>query len=99
VYGHGRDAYEIDTISIGYILNRCSGEGSPTDQVQIDCVSEEETELLRKLIEKSRPIVLRVNFAASQIILEEVQSYYQGDKSVEDVLKVMEGRLRIVQTE
>jgi len=93
------DTGEIDTISIGYMLGRCSRENNLNNPVLIDCMSGEEAELLRKLIEKSKPIVLRLNFQASQIILEEVQSYYQGDKSAEDVLKVMEGRLKILQAE
>lgn len=92
---------EFVTISRGYYLNRCGREdnGGASDSARIDKVPEEDIRTLRSLVENSGAVCPRLDFPANLIVLEEVQSYYQGDKSLEDVLKVMEGRLRMRQGE
>lgn len=95
------DVYEDEegvfvTILHGYPLNRCNSEG---DDVQIDKVSEEDIRTLRGLVENSGAVCPRIDFTANLIVMEEVSSYYQGDKSLEEVLKVMEGRLKMRQAE
>ncbi len=89
---------ELRTVSRGYTLNRCSQENG-WQQVEIERMSEEEIQDLRRLADQSESVIGRVEFYANQIILEEVQSYYQGDKPLEDVLKIIEGRLEMLQAE
>lgn len=65
--------------------------------ITYDAMSEEQGKIIRKLIDS----VDRIDFSVSRkedlisIIAEEVESYFSGDRTREDVIKVIESRVKL----
>lgn len=57
--------------------------------------TQEEVDLTLRLIETAKPVSLTAASEVITIINEEAQGYYQGQKTVEDVAKIIQSRVRI----
>lgn len=68
------------------------------DAVQIDCITEKDADTLLALIESVRENS-EVDYSLYNIILEEIQPFFDGDKSLEDTVKVIQSKLSIAMAE
>lgn len=68
------------------------------DSVQIDCITREDADTLLTLI-KSVSTNSNIDYSLYNIILEEVQPFFNGDKSLEETAKVIQSKLLIAMAE
>ncbi len=68
------------------------------DSVQIDCITEEDADTLLALI-KSVKVNSNIDYSLYNIILEEIQPFFDGDKSLEETVEVIQSKLSIAMSE
>lgn len=79
--------FQSATVENGWTLSRFMST--------IDAMTQEQIERLRKLVDESGVDIWYRETGAAGIICEEAAGYYQGNKSLEQVIEVIEGRLRM----
>ena len=68
------------------------------DPVQIAAITKEDADTLYELIE-SVHAAADVDYSLYNIILEEVQAYFSGDKELEDTVDVIQSRMKVAMAE
>lgn len=68
------------------------------EPVQITAITEEDREVLLGLI-ASVKVSANVDYSLYNIVLEEVQGYFAGDRELEEVVKIIQGRVKIAMAE
>lgn len=86
---------EIVTVTAGYTLSRCAQTMS---DYELEAVTEEQTERLRKMAEQGK-MPIREAFEAEIIIGEEAGSYFEGDKTFDQTMEVIRRRLEMYEEE
>ena len=68
------------------------------EPVQITAITEEDREVLLGLIASVKASA-NVDYSLYNIVLEEVQGYFAGDRELEEVVKIIQGRVKIAMAE
>ena len=86
------DLDEIVTVTDQYHLKRLDRMGIRDG---IDAVTPEQTQLLREMVEKGVADDIDREFGAEKIIYEEVPAYYEGTRSLDQVMEIIMNRLNL----
>ena len=84
------ESNEIVTVSSMYYPKRLSKTGMGNG---IDAVTQEQTKLLREMVEKGVAGSAGREFGAETIIYEEVSAYFEGKRSLDQVMEIIMNRL------
>ena len=91
--------YDVYLPEAGGIITVENKHTLPRSMSEIESMSEEQIRLLDRLVEESKVNIWEAETNAVNIILEEAESYYRGDKDVEQVLDVILSRLEMYRGE
>lgn len=63
--------------------------------IYIECLTPEQIQLVRDLIDRSRPISASIDTTLNNIILEEAGAYFKDSRSLDDVMQNIENRVTL----
>lgn len=65
----------------------------------IDVMTKEQTDTIRRMVEDSKVPAWDCDYGALNIIYEEAGAYFSGDKTIEEVMEVIRGRMEVYMAE
>lgn len=86
------DRNEVVTVESKYYPKRISKTGIGDG---IDAVTQEQTQLLREMVENGAANSVFRDFGAETIIYEEAAAYFEGRRSLDQVMEIIMNRLRL----
>lgn len=70
-------------------------ENTEINACRTECISETDVENIVKMIEQAKPVILRATSTPWRIISEESEAYFQGEKSLDTVLQLIQKRMTL----
>ncbi|MGN1148815.1 MAG: ABC transporter substrate-binding protein [Lachnospiraceae bacterium] len=92
-------SYDLYLPEAGGIVTVTSPYTMPRSGRQIDNMTVEQVDKVRKLVEKSRVFIWESDYEAWSIINEEAGAYYNGDKTIDEVMEAIRGRMEVYMEE
>lgn len=90
--------YDIYLPEAGGIITVENRYTLPRSMVSIESMTQEQIDRLRALAEDSG-VAIWQDMVAADIVVEEAGAYYQGDKTIEEVMDAIRGRLEMYRNE
>ncbi|MCI9437865.1 MAG: hypothetical protein HFH85_11965 [Lachnospiraceae bacterium] len=91
--------YQVYLPEAGGIITVERNHTLPRSMSEMDAMSDEQVRLLDSLAEESTIDIWEAEPEAVSIIMEGSESYYRGDKEIEQVLEVIQSRLNVYRGE
>lgn len=89
------DSYQLYLPEAGGIVTVTNTYRLPASGLDIDAMTQEQTDEVRSLVENSMIYEFTEDYGAWNIIYEETGSYFSGDKSLEEVMEVIQNRMGV----
>lgn len=89
------DSYQLYLPEAGGIVTVTNTYRLPASGLEIDAMTQEQTEEVRSLAENSMIYEFTADYGAWNIIYEEAGSYFSGDKSLEEVMEALQNRMGV----
>ncbi|MBQ7776132.1 MAG: extracellular solute-binding protein [Lachnospiraceae bacterium] len=105
---YDKEAGEEYTFTTGHRLNRTSDATQITPayvaehgtaSIEIDCMTTEQLDTIRRLIDNSRTSCFDWDTTAHNIIFEEAEYYFNEERSLEEVMRNIENRMELYMAE
>ena len=88
-------SYDVYLPEAGGIVTFTRGHRLVRSNMDIDAITAGQAEELNSLVDESEVLIWTVQYEAESIIWEEAEAYYQGDRSIDQVMETIESRMEI----